>query len=482
MAVAPTPSASSAETLTKLCKSRQWQAIIEHVRAHPSDAKAVAASRGSLTPLHIVCENGAPIQVIKALLTANPSAAQAKSGLHDRLPLHCLLAAATTYPLQDVVVSTLVEAYPGACRVTDKNGSLPIHLACQAVPVSDEIFTSILSMYPEGAYARNFGGMYPLHIAASNKDVKTKKIALAALDRGTLYASISKMTAIRLSKEHETQTKTLEKAQADKLNKMESHAKEERTKLKKEIESLKSQLKAEKETNQKHQEEKKTLSIQHQENIAHAIQKEQTKASDMERELRSDLAEVQLKNMDLLEQVENVQSDLDTSNTKVETQSETIKELEKNLEGTIKTLSDTKNTLESTNKELSSTQDDLASAQSVIEDKAKYILHLETSLKEAKETVLSLVKEQEKMNFAMKVQKETLAALLLGHESSMKEGNTLKSKMVDLAADIGKATEKDAIDTDEAIVEGSKEDVEKVAEKDEIDTDKAIVEEAKEEQ
>ena len=52
----------------------------------------------------------------------------------------------------------------------------------------DKVFTSILSMYPEGAYARNLGGMYPLHLAASNKDMDTKKIALAALDRGTHYA------------------------------------------------------------------------------------------------------------------------------------------------------------------------------------------------------------------------------------------------------------------------------------------------------
>jgi hypothetical protein len=111
---------------------------------------------------------------------------QTKGGSQDRLPLHFLLAA-TTVP-SDNVVTTLVEAYPGACCVLDKGGNLPIHIACQAAHVPDKVFTLILSMYPEGAYARNLGGMYPLHLAASNRDMETKKIALAALDRGTLYA------------------------------------------------------------------------------------------------------------------------------------------------------------------------------------------------------------------------------------------------------------------------------------------------------
>ena len=286
------PADPSSDVLVKLCREKRWQAVIDHVRAHPSDVKtAVAAGGGAnLPPLHIACQGGAPVQVIKLLLAANPSALQTKGGSQDRVPLHFLLAA-TSVP-SDNVVTALVEAYPGACRVPDKGGNLPIHIACQAAHVSDAIFTSILSMYPEGAYARNLGGMYPLHLAASNKDLDTKKIALAALDRGTLYASISKMTSIRLSREHESHIKNMEERQANKLNAMEAHGKEQRAKLKTQIDSLTMQLNIERDVSSALREESKTADVQHEEKLALAVKNEQAKASDMEKQLRSKLAEV----------------------------------------------------------------------------------------------------------------------------------------------------------------------------------------------
>ena len=433
--VSSSPSASS-ELLTKL-KLKQWQSVIEHVRANPSDAKHVVASRSSLLPLHVACENGAPIQVIKAFLQANPKAVEIKSGIHERLPIHCLLSSAS---ISESIVSLLVEAYPGACRVADKNGNLPIHLICQAPNITDGIFTSILSMYPEGAYVKSLAGNYPLHLAAANKDVPTRKIALAALDRGTLYANISKMTSIRLSKEHEARTKALEECQAEKLSKMEATAKDERTKLNSQINTLKLQLNTEKEGNVKLQEDIKALNVTHEENLNIAIKKEQAKASKMESEIRSDLAEVQLKNMDLLEQLEVVQSELDTSNEKVEKQANTIVNLESKLEDTTKTLDEMTDELESTSKELKDTQEQLNSVRTINDDKSKYILHLESSLKEARESVLALVHEQEHMKASMVSQKEALAAILLGHDTTMNDAGELANKMVNLASDIEGAT------------------------------------------
>jgi hypothetical protein len=253
-------------------------------------AAGVNGNGANLPPLHVACQGGAPIQVIKALLAADASALRTRGGPQDRLPLHFLLAA-TTVP-SDIVVSALVEAYPGACRVPDGGGNLPIHLACRAAHVPDKVFTSILSMYPEGAYARNLGGMYPLHLAASNGDGETKKIALAALDRGTLYANISKMTSIRLSGEHETEIKATEERQAEKLNTMEARGKEERAKLKTHIDGLATQLKNEREVNSALREDSKTADMQHGEKLALAVKNERAKASDMENRLRSELADV----------------------------------------------------------------------------------------------------------------------------------------------------------------------------------------------
>ena len=398
-AVSPSPSASS-ELLTKL-KLKQWQSVIEHVRSsHPSDAKEVVASRTSLPPLHVACEYGAPIQVIKALLQANPKVVEIKSGIHERLPLHCLLSSAS---ISESIVTVLVEAYPGACQVADKNGNLPIHMICQKPNITEGIFNSILSMYPEAAYVKSLSGNYPLHLAAANKDMPTRKIALAALDRGTLYANISKMTSIRLAKENDARMKALEKSHKDKLSKMETTAKEERNKLNGQINTLKLQLNAEKEGNTKLQEDIKSLNITHEENLDIAIKKEQTKASKMESELRSDLAEVQLKNMDLLEQLE-VES-------------------------------------ESSSKVLKNTQEQLNSVQTINDEKSKYILHLEASLKKAKESVLALIHEQEHIKASMSSQKEAIAAILMGNDTTMNDAGALADKMVNLASDIEGATD-----------------------------------------
>ncbi len=411
VAIASAPSrglivADGADSLIKLCRQKLWHVVAEQVRANPSAVKAASAvdnKSNKATPLHIACENGAPSQVIKLLLAAYPPAAQIVDCLHERLPLHCLLAASnsTTIP-SETIVAALIEAFPGACRVVDKNGNLAIHLACQAAHISDAIFTSILSMYPEGAYARNSSGQYPLHIAAANRDMPTKKVALAALDRGTLYASISKMTSIRLSREHEDQTRLLEKKHGEKVAKMEAQANEERSKLKAQIESLMAQLRNEKGINSKLQVDRKILDAKHVEDVSLAVQTERAKASDTEKQLRSELAEVQLKNMDFLDQIELLQADLDTSNNKVNDQASIIKKLEQRNENSCNLLAETMAKLESTKKDLSTTQDQL----------------------------LTYVNELTRLNSVMTSHKETLVGLLMGHDMMMNDAGGLVEKMV----------------------------------------------------
>ena len=291
------PADPPSDVLVKCCREKRWQAVILHVRAHPSDVKAAtvaAAAAGDsadLLPLHLACLGGALIQVVKALLAANMIALQTKAGPLDRLPLHFLIAETAPAPSKNVVAAVVI-AHPGACRIPDRGGNLPIHLACRAARASDAIFTSILSAYPEGAYARNLSGMYPLHLAASNGDSNTKKIALAALDRGTLYASISKMTSIRLSAEHESRIKTIEERHADGLAKMEARGKDEQAKLKDQIDGLAAQLKIEREVNSALREKSKVADVRCEEELALAVQGERSTASDVERRLRSELAEV----------------------------------------------------------------------------------------------------------------------------------------------------------------------------------------------
>jgi len=384
--------------LDNLCREKKWNAVIAHVRAHPTDvwAKSVTVNGGSniLPPLHIACMGGAPIQVIKALLTANAAALQTTSGSQDRPPLHHLLAS-NLAPVESIV-TTLVEAYPEACRIADKAGFLPIHLACQGIHVSDTVFMSILAVYPEGAYARTSSGMYPLHLASSNTNMDTKKTALAALDRGTLYASISKMTSIRLTKKHEAEIKLMEVKETDKLKKMDSQAKLEQEKLKAQIESLVTQLNNEKEINSKLRDELKVIDAHHEKKLALAVQKEQATASSNENRLRLDLADLQLKNMDFLDQIEVLQADLDTSNTKLTTQAKGFNDIKSKMQTDIN--------------------------------------ELEDSLLDARTSILSFIHEQEKVKVAMNAQKEAMTALLLGHDAAINHNGRLTDSMLELVS------------------------------------------------
>ena len=54
---------------------------------------------------------------------------------------------------------------------------------------------------------------------------------------------------------------------------------------------------------------------------------------------------------------------------------------------------------------------------------------------------MALVHEQEHMKASMVSQKEALAAILLGHDTTMNDAGELANKMVNLASDIEGATD-----------------------------------------
>jgi ankyrin repeat protein len=164
--------------LSHAIRSHDWEGTLIIIKGNPSLA-GVTSSRG-MTPLHIACEAGAPKDVIKLLLEANPGAARTKCGKQDRLPLHYHLASRASTPSESIV-SLLINSYPESTRVGDACNGLPIHLACQASNVSLNIFAMLLSSFPKGACARDFRGNYPLDYANWNEDVVTKEIALVAL-------------------------------------------------------------------------------------------------------------------------------------------------------------------------------------------------------------------------------------------------------------------------------------------------------------
>ena len=147
--------------------------------------------------------------------------------------------------------------------------------------------------------------------------------------------------------------------------------------------------------------------------------------------------------MDFLDQIEGVQSDLSVSNERVEKQANEFSVLERKMEDTIKILADTTDELESTSKELEHTRDELASTRAASEDKSKYILSLESSLRDARTCMLAFATEQERVKSAMATQREALAASLFGHDAAINDIGALGKNMLELVSTIAMAVGKD---------------------------------------
>jgi len=216
------------------------------------------------------------------------------------------------------------------------------------------------------------------------------------------------MASLRLVSEHDDRVQALTNEHNFMVKKVQSESKEECNKLKEQIDALKDELAESKKVIHVLEDEQKATASRHQEELETAIKIEQAKASEMEGELRSELAGEQLKNMDLIEKMEEVQA---------------------NLEG-----------------KLSDNQADLETARSKIEEKMKYISSLESCLESAKGSVLLLVKEQNEMKADMQSQKDVLVALLGRKETSISEAGALAEKMSRLAIEVGVASSnKDAV-------------------------------------
>ena len=97
--------------------------VLAAVARDPACCKDTDEKTGN-TPLHFTCCNGAPIELVRALLRAYPGAASVEDG-DGNLPLHgaCSCGAAPD------VIEMLLEANPGAARHL-ANGQTPLHFAC----------------------------------------------------------------------------------------------------------------------------------------------------------------------------------------------------------------------------------------------------------------------------------------------------------------------------------------------------------------
>jgi len=135
--------------------------------------KPVKLSEGTSAHLHVACCQAVKSddkkeeigQIVHDLIRLYPGGAQ----IFDRdgnLPLHL----ACKYGQNDNVVKFLLLSYPGGVWVKDKNGRLPLHLICKAgfqSMSSVNIVQSLLTIHPAAIYVKERQyGCTPVHFAS----------------------------------------------------------------------------------------------------------------------------------------------------------------------------------------------------------------------------------------------------------------------------------------------------------------------------
>lgn len=202
--VAPKSILGSKE-LSHYITSESWGRAIQLCESNPHAAKAWSVREGffegiktaDVLPLHEACANGAPPQVITALIGAYPGAVEVQESAYRRLPLHiacrknanveviqilmtqssrCALEAdnlgrlplhyAISNHVSDEAIDVLLQE-PGAARGVDRRGWIPLHVAC-SVGSSTHVVQCLLEAYPESIVERTRKGTSAIKCARSS--------------------------------------------------------------------------------------------------------------------------------------------------------------------------------------------------------------------------------------------------------------------------------------------------------------------------
>jgi ankyrin repeat protein len=118
-----------------------------------------AESLNKYLPIHLACLYGAHVAVIEALVKACPQSVkvQDKDG---NLPLH--LACSRCSP---EIVSVILANYQHACKICNNKEQIPLFLCVSRYDADHGIIDCLLDLYPEGATMKDSLGLTSLHLA-----------------------------------------------------------------------------------------------------------------------------------------------------------------------------------------------------------------------------------------------------------------------------------------------------------------------------
>lgn len=143
------------------------------VLANVYPASLCQYKEGGLTPLHLACERGVALDIIRFLVNKNKHTLKIPTveAHNGALPIHCACRGACNL----AVIRYLAEEYPESVMTADCHQCYPFHHACTSPNVSPAVIEFLLEKYSEAATlpSRSFGSgnsIKPLCMLLSQRD------------------------------------------------------------------------------------------------------------------------------------------------------------------------------------------------------------------------------------------------------------------------------------------------------------------------
>ena len=180
-------SSDISQDLPTLIKNLKWKSVIARLECNPDEASYElngVMTRGGfqacekMTPLHYACERKPPLEVVNALIEANPEAVSTRMMPGGTLPLHV----ACTWHSSPAVVSALLAAEPSTAKVVDELGNRPLHAACFS-GTAISIVHDLLATYPKAVLSRNNQGSQSIDICRRLKHPNRRAVMTTLVDK-----------------------------------------------------------------------------------------------------------------------------------------------------------------------------------------------------------------------------------------------------------------------------------------------------------
>ena len=153
--------------------------MIQYLVEQAPSTLCISNNNGAL-PIHVACQFGVLLQVIKYLVEENGGADTLRSRDNNGdLPLHTLCG--SNQPSLKTV-EYLIKTYPAASSTRNNNGALPLHVLCgSTVPPALKSVECLIKSYPAALSARtSCSGELPITLACESASLSV----IYALIRG----------------------------------------------------------------------------------------------------------------------------------------------------------------------------------------------------------------------------------------------------------------------------------------------------------